>query len=91
MAGVRLCPRRGVRDSDRTRLRGPVTPVPVSFCERCVGDPGEGADEGVLKHRAGLRDEPALLGASADRIGDGTLTARLELADDRCCVVLDTD
>ncbi len=32
----------------------------------------------------------ALLGAAADRIGDGTLTARLEPADDRCCVVLDT-
>ena len=32
----------------------------------------------------------ALLGAAADRVGDGTLTARLDPADDRCCVVLDT-
>ena len=32
----------------------------------------------------------ALLGAVADRVGDGTLTARLDPADDRCCVVLDT-
>jgi predicted ArsR family transcriptional regulator len=32
----------------------------------------------------------ALLGAVADRVGDGTLTARLDPADDRCCVVLNT-
>jgi len=32
----------------------------------------------------------ALLGAVADRVGDGMLTARLHPADDRCCVVLDT-
>ena len=32
----------------------------------------------------------ALLGAAADRVGDGTLTARLDPAHDRCCVVLDT-
>lgn len=32
----------------------------------------------------------ALLGAFADQVGDGTLTARLDPADDRCCVVLDT-
>lgn len=32
----------------------------------------------------------ALLEAVADRVGDGTLTARLDPADDRCCVVLDT-
>ena len=32
----------------------------------------------------------ALLGAVADRVGNGTLTARLDPADDRCCVVLDT-
>jgi len=32
----------------------------------------------------------ALLDAVVDRVGDGTLTARLDPADDRCCVVLDT-
>ena len=32
----------------------------------------------------------ALVGAVADRVGSGTLTARLDPADDRCCVVLDT-
>lgn len=32
----------------------------------------------------------ALLEAVADGVGDGTLTARLDPADDRCCVVLDT-
>ncbi len=32
----------------------------------------------------------ALLGAVADQVGHGTLTARLDPADDRCCVVLDT-
>ena len=31
-----------------------------------------------------------LVGAVADQVGDGTLTARLDPADDRCCVVLDT-
>lgn len=32
----------------------------------------------------------ALVGAVSDRVGGGTLTARLDPADDRCCVVLDT-
>ena len=32
----------------------------------------------------------ALLGAVADRASDGTMTARLDPADDRCCVVLNT-
>ena len=32
----------------------------------------------------------ALVGAVADEVGEGTLTARLDPADDRCCVVLDT-
>ena len=32
----------------------------------------------------------ALLGAVADQVGGGTLTARLNPADDRCCVVLDS-
>ena len=32
----------------------------------------------------------ALVGAVADRVGSGTLTARLDPVDDRCCVVLDT-
>jgi predicted ArsR family transcriptional regulator len=32
----------------------------------------------------------ALVGAVADRVGGGALTARLDPADDRCCVVLDT-
>ena len=32
----------------------------------------------------------ALLAAVADQVGDGTLTARLDPADDRCCVVLGT-
>ncbi len=32
----------------------------------------------------------ALIGAVADQIGGGTFTARLDPADDRCCVVLDT-
>ena len=31
-----------------------------------------------------------LVNAVADRVGSGTLTARLDPADDRCCVVLDT-
>lgn len=32
----------------------------------------------------------ALVGAVSDRVGGGTLAARLDPADDRCCVVLDT-
>lgn len=32
----------------------------------------------------------ALLGAVADRVGDGRIVARLDPAPDRCCVVLDT-
>lgn len=32
----------------------------------------------------------ALLGAVADRLGDGRIVARLDPAPDRCCVVLDT-
>jgi len=32
----------------------------------------------------------ALLGAVADRVGEGILAARLDPADGRCCVVLDT-
>jgi len=31
-----------------------------------------------------------LVSAVADRVGSGMLTARLDPADDRCCVVLDT-
>jgi hypothetical protein len=30
----------------------------------------------------------ALVGAVADQVGAGTLTASLDPADDRCCVVL---
>ena len=32
---------------------------------------------------------PALLGAVPDRVGNGRITARLDPASDRCCVVLD--
>ena len=32
----------------------------------------------------------ALIGAIAEHVGGGTFTARLDPADDRCCVVLDT-
>jgi predicted ArsR family transcriptional regulator len=32
----------------------------------------------------------ALLAAAADRIGEGTISARLDPTVDRCCVVLDS-
>lgn len=38
-----------VRDSDRTCLVVRSRRFLVSFRERCAGDPGEGADEGVPK------------------------------------------